>query len=113
MMAGKVVSERAYSRRGRQSPPRLCGGFRHPIEIARTGFAVHRLHRDFPSAFGSGFGIDFQRDELSGEVLEIGIYVLIRTRFLAIDGDQVVARFYFQSRLGQRRRVESFQFSPG
>src|SRR5216684_7478818 len=77
--------------------------FLHPSEIARTGFAVHRLHRDFPRAFGSGFGIDFQRDEFSGEVLEIGIYVLIRTRFLAVDRDQVVARFHFQSRLGQRR----------
>src|SRR5882757_972267 len=59
-----------------------AGGFRdlaavfvHPIEIARTGFAVRGFHRDFPRAFGSGFGIDFQRDEFPGEILEIGINV--------------------------------------
>ncbi len=77
--------------------------FVHPSEIAWTGFAVHWLHRDFPRAFGTRLGIDFQRDEFPGEILEIGINVLIRTRFLAIDRDQVVAGFHFQSRLGQRR----------
>src|SRR6266851_526387 len=77
--------------------------FVHPSEIARTSFTGGRLHGDFPRAFGSGFGINFQRDEFSGEVLEIRIDVLIRTRLLAVHGDQAVARLHLQSRFGQRR----------
>src|SRR5216684_797286 len=57
--------------------------FVHPSEITRTGITGRRSPADSPRAFGRGFGIDFQRDEFSGEVLEIRVDVLIRTRFLA------------------------------
>src|SRR5712692_7913555 len=77
--------------------------FLHPIQVTRTGFAGRRLHRNFPRPFGSGFGIDFQGDEFSGEILEIRIDILIRTRFLAVYGNQVVARLHLQSRFSQRR----------
>src|SRR5216684_1945392 len=77
--------------------------FLHPIQVTRTGFAGRRLHRNFPRPFGSGFGIDFQGDEFSGDILEIRIDVLIRTRLLAVYGNQVVARLHLQSRFSQRR----------
>src|SRR3989442_9435727 len=91
-------------------PDAAAGGFRdfaavflHPIEVTRTGFTVRWLDGDFPCTFGSGLGIDFQRDEFSRQVLKIGIYVLIRTRFLAVHSDQKVARHQLQCPFGQRR----------
>ena len=71
-----------------------------PIEITDAVFSAGGLHGDFPGSFGCGSGIDFQSDKFSGEVLEIRIDVLTGMRFLAVNGDEVVARFHLQARFG-------------
>src|SRR5258708_19682715 len=93
-----------------------AGGFRDlaaicfdPIEVAYAVLIVRRLYRDFPRAFCRGLTIDFQGDELSREILEVRIDILIRTCFVAIYGNQIVPGFHFQTGIRERRAC---RFNP-
>src|SRR3984957_19926268 len=75
----------------------------NPIEIAEAGVVADGFYRDFPRAIRAGLAVDFQSDEFSGQVLEVGIDILGCAGFPAVYRDQKVAGFHFQTGIGQRR----------
>ncbi len=74
-----------------------------PVQIVRTIFAGNGLYGDFPGAVSGRLGVELEGDELSREVLEIGVDIEIGTGFAAIDSDEIVTDLDLQARLGERR----------
>src|ERR1700730_941330 len=58
-----------------------------PIEVMRPVVASGGFYGYVPRAFRGRLGIDFERDDLSRDVLKIGVDVEIGAGFAAIDGD--------------------------
>jgi hypothetical protein len=72
----------------------------YPIDIAKDSFVGNWFYGNVPRAVGAGLAVDFERNEFSGETLEIGIDVLSRAGFLAVYGNQIIAVLYLEAGLG-------------
>ncbi len=74
-----------------------------PIEVMRAILVGDGLDGDIPRAVRRRLGVDLQRNDLPGKILEVGVDVDIGADFTAINSDEVIAGFDLQARFGERR----------
>src|SRR5208283_4152781 len=75
----------------------------NPVQFMQTKFIGNRPHHHVVGTVRSGFAIDRKRHGLVDSVDEKLVWVLRDPQLAAVDGQQVVAFFDQDPRLGQRR----------